>query len=55
MALTPSSLALPREAVGMDPLHRLLLEVSWEVLERAGLAEKKLVDSQTGLLWGLVK
>ncbi|MFM7585002.1 MAG: SDR family NAD(P)-dependent oxidoreductase, partial [Caldilinea sp.] len=43
----------PREAVGMDPLHRLLLEVSWEALERAGLAQKQLVDSQTGVFVGI--
>ncbi|MEM7125066.1 MAG: SDR family NAD(P)-dependent oxidoreductase [Chloroflexota bacterium] len=43
----------PREAVGIDPQHRLLLEVSWEALERAGLAQEKLVDSQTGVFVGI--
>ncbi|MCX6048171.1 MAG: beta-ketoacyl synthase N-terminal-like domain-containing protein, partial [Chloroflexi bacterium] len=43
----------PREATSMDPHHRLLLEVSWETLERAGLAQQTLVDSQTGVFVGI--
>ncbi|MBU6350102.1 MAG: SDR family NAD(P)-dependent oxidoreductase [Chloroflexi bacterium] len=43
----------PREARGIDPQHRLLLEVSWEALERAALAPRSLVDSQTGVFVGI--
>lgn len=43
----------PRETVRIDPQHRLLLEVSWEVLERAGIAPDKLIDSQTGVFIGI--
>ena len=43
----------PREATGMDPMHRLLLETSWEALERAGLAQRDLVDSPTGVFVGI--
>ncbi|MEM7125060.1 MAG: SDR family NAD(P)-dependent oxidoreductase [Chloroflexota bacterium] len=43
----------PREAEGMDPHHRLLLEISWEALERAGIAPSTLVDSQTGVFVGI--
>src|SRR5262249_24437105 len=37
----------PREAAGMDPQQRLVLEVSWEALERAGQAPDTLAGSQT--------
>ena len=43
----------PREAVGMDPMHRLLLEISWEAIERAGLTQSTLVDSATGVFVGI--
>jgi acyl transferase domain-containing protein len=39
----------PREAVLMDPQQRMLLEVSWEALERAGLSPHRLEKSATGV------
>ena len=35
----------PREAASMDPQQRLVLEVSWEALERAGLAPDRLAGT----------
>ena len=42
-----------REAVALDPQHRLLLEVSWEAVEHAGLAPRSLTGAQGGVFVGL--
>lgn len=43
----------PREALTMDPQHRLLLETSWQALEHAGLAVDALAGSATGVFVGI--
>jgi amino acid adenylation domain-containing protein len=43
----------PREALSMDPQQRLMLETSWQALERAGLAPEGLTDADVGVFLGL--
>ncbi|MEU9794689.1 type I polyketide synthase, partial [Streptomyces sparsogenes] len=44
----------PREALAMDPQQRVLLETSWELLERAGIDPHTLKDSLTGVYAGVM-
>ncbi|MFC6938038.1 type I polyketide synthase [Actinomadura yumaensis] len=43
----------PREAMAMDPQQRMLLEVSWELFERAGIAPAALKGTPTGVYAGM--
>src|SRR5882757_1610167 len=42
-----------READVLDPQHRLLLEVSWEALEHAGIPPAQLEGTSTGVFAGM--
>lgn len=42
-----------REAISIDPQHRLLLETAWEAVEHAGLDPASLAGSATAVFTGL--
>ncbi|MEW1725181.1 SDR family NAD(P)-dependent oxidoreductase, partial [Streptomyces sp. NPDC093109] len=44
----------PREAMATDAQQRLLLEASWEAIERAGIDPHALRDSRTGVFAGVM-
>jgi len=42
----------PREAESLDPQQRLVMEVTWETLEHAGIAASSLTGGKTGVFVG---
>ncbi|RNL83541.1 SDR family NAD(P)-dependent oxidoreductase [Halostreptopolyspora alba] len=44
----------PREALAMEPQQRVLLETSWEAIERAGIVPSSLSGTATGVYAGVI-
>ena len=44
----------PREAMALDPQHRVALKVAWEALEDAGIPVSTISGSMTGVFLGIV-
>lgn len=44
----------PREAIWVDPQHRLLLEVTWEALEDAAILPSNLAGTNSGVFIGVI-
>ena len=42
-----------REAIAMDPQHRMLMEISWEAVEHAGLRPDAMSGTATGVFIGM--
>ncbi len=42
----------PREAIDIDPQQRLMMELSWEALEDAGVPPASLKDTRAGVFFG---
>jgi acyl transferase domain-containing protein len=43
----------PREALSLDPQHRLALELAWEALENAGQPREQFAGTSTGIFLGI--